>query len=420
MQAQGVYNYFSGHCYSVEAIIDGLPSEPTMQKTESDKGNYFKAVAASPKQVRGPHPDVLQIDEACETKDQLILDALPMVNTSSHAVVIMTSTFHKIFGLFQETWDRAEELGYCRISWDILDVTRSFDPAIWEDDTLLAEIPDLTIEQAGEKSLEHRVGGRVGDPDGWVDFGNVVQAWREKDSIDWFDVEYMGLRPSAAGMVNDPEDVDACVIADLSGDHKYVPGSDTAAGLDWGFQGMTAWDVEMLHKDRVKVQLESRTWTQVRSEKIIDQIVKDVIKYRISAIRADSSHPFENADLKARLSQELRDGDFRCSVVEVKFLTDKEKMLGNYRAHFQQRLNRIPAAFKEAIWQHKRYRYQKNSDKPVKEDDHCPDAKMLALEKWPINKRESKISKSNTEKEAQQGKGRENRNVTGGLLDERF
>ena len=126
VQSQNVYNYFSGHCYGHHSILDGLPKEPTMHKTNSDKGNYFKAVAASQKQIRGPHPDDLMIDEACEAKDEIILSALPMVSSSPDPLVVMTSTFHKIFGLFQETWDKADELGYCRLSWDIFDVCASF------------------------------------------------------------------------------------------------------------------------------------------------------------------------------------------------------------------------------------------------------------------------------------------------------
>jgi len=97
-QAQGVYNYFKGHIEAQPSIMSALPSDPTMKETKSDKGNYFKAVAASPKAVRGPHPDKLYIDEACETKDELILDAIPMVNTSPTSQVVATSTFHKIFG----------------------------------------------------------------------------------------------------------------------------------------------------------------------------------------------------------------------------------------------------------------------------------------------------------------------------------
>jgi hypothetical protein len=365
-------------------------------------------VAASPKAVRGPHPDNLFIDEACETKAELILDAMPMVNTSSDSQVVATSTFHKVFGWFQETWDQAEELGWVRLSWDSFDVCKEFNPAIWDDPRLNLEIPDLAL-------LKERADGRTGDSEGWIPIENIIQAWREKASIDYFDVEVMGSRPSAEGMVNDPEDVDACIVDNLD-EYPYRPNAETAGGLDWGFSGMTAWTAFMDYRDLIKVQLVNRNWSQVRSHVIIADIVEDVLAYRITIIHADASHPFENADLRAAVKKaidELPEKDqFRCSVIEVPFGrpvmvavkdkapdqghqkkeisknqgTEKELMLGNYKAYFARRLLRIERECKVAIWQHKRYRYQKNSDKPLKEDDHIPDSTMLALRRWPLGK----------------------------------
>ncbi|OJW18782.1 MAG: hypothetical protein BGO51_15540 [Rhodospirillales bacterium 69-11] len=414
-QAQELYNYFVSYCYSTMGILKSLAKEPTISKTETDRGNYFKAVAASQKQVRGPHPDTLLIDEMCEVKDELALSAIPSVMPSQHPLIILASTFHKIFGLFQEIWDNAEALGYVRFSWDIFDVCREFDPAIWSDEKLNREIPDLAL-------LRARAKGRTGDPDGWVSIHSVIQMWREKSSLDWFDVECMGSRPSTAGLVNDPEDVDACTVADMR-PYAYQAGADVCGGLDWGFQGMTAWTPWMSHKDGVKVQLENRVYTQVRSAEIIKEIVQDVLTYRIPTIHADSSHPFENADLRAAVNKALIGKDWRCAVIEVSFGAEKfgsmgtdtfEGMFGNYRAYFQRRLLRIPAKFKTAIWQHKRYHYQKNNDKPAKEDDHIPDASMLALKRWPLGKVASSMPKDMPpERDV-------HRTITGGLLDEQF
>lgn len=426
-QAKGVYNYFSSHCFSHDAIITHLPKEPLMQLTKSDQGNYFKAVAASPKQVRGPHPDVLLIDEACETKDELILSAMPMIDSSENQCLVMTSTFHKIYGLFQETWDKADQLGYVRISWDIFDVCKPFDPIIFDDPRLNEEIEDLAL-------LKERTRGRSGDPEGWVKFENILQAWREKSSLDWFDVEYMGLRPSAAGMVNDPEDVDACVVANLKG-LEWKPGAQVSAGLDWGFAGMTAFVELMAHKDGIVVDLHTKTYTQTRSAIIIKDIVAEVLAKRIRFIYADSSHPFENKDLQDALNKALKHSDFRCIVVEVKFGVEKEEMLGNYRAHFQNRLLRIQKVHTEAVWQHKRYRYQDGSDSPVKKDDHIPDATMLALKPWTKTVSSGGIPKGNVrERDKTKTRGlveaddrrkiREEVDdydtMTGGLLDEQF
>src|SRR3954462_12339028 len=87
-QAKGVYNYFTGHIYASEAIADSLPDEPTMLRTKTERDNYFRAVAASLKQVRGPHPDCFFPDEACEIKDDLILSAMPMVDSSPTPLVV--------------------------------------------------------------------------------------------------------------------------------------------------------------------------------------------------------------------------------------------------------------------------------------------------------------------------------------------
>lgn len=377
-QAKGVYVYFSNHCFESEAIINDLPSEPTMSRSVSDEGNYFKAVAASQKQIRGPHPDILFIDEACETKDELILSALPMVNTSPNQLVVMTSTFHKIFGLFQETWDKAEEQGYCRLSWDIFDVTKKFDESIWDDPEYVRTIPDLA-------ELKKRAKGRTGDEEGWIPVTNIVQAWREKTTVDWFDVEYMGSRPSAAGMINDPEDVDACTIDDV-GPYAHVEGAEVVGGLDWGYASMTSWVAFMSHANGVKVQVANRNWSQVDDATIIEQIVEDVIKFNIQYIRADSAGTFSNKSLQKALNTALAPLGRKCIVIEMVFGKDKVNMLGNYRVYFQNRKLIIPRTFAVAIWQHKRYRFEANSDKPMKKDDHVPDATMCCLYHWPLGR----------------------------------
>jgi hypothetical protein len=166
--------------------------------------------------------------------------------------------------------------------------------------------------------------------------------------------------------------------------------------------------------------------------------VSDEIKYRIRTIHVDASHPFENADLRAAVSKALGalppEKQFRCAVIEVPFGrpiqiaekdgtdkkrdvnrkqgTEKEAMLGNYRARFQRRLNRLPASNRVGIWQHKRYRYQDKSDKPLKEDDHYPDSKMLAQRRWPLGKAASTIEEHKP--------AIHRTTITGGMLDERF
>jgi len=375
-QAKIVYGYFSGIVFSTEPALRFCKKDPLMEHTESEEGNYFKALPASPKAVRGPHPDILLGDEVCEAKDEIIADALPMVTSSENPLTILTSTFHKIFGAFQEIWDKAPELGYTRFSWDIFDVTKSFDKAIWKDPELNRRIPDL-------HKLEELANGRTGDPEGWVRIENLIDAWQGKRTIDWFLVEFMGTRPSASGLVNDPIDVEAAMFdSKAETRYNYVIGAQVVGGLDWGFSSMTSWVTLMNHADAVKVQLSEENYTQVSSEIIIEDVCDDVKKFGINILYADSAGKFENDALQ----RELLKRRLRCKVIEVNFRKEKEGMLGNYRAHFQRRKMKIPIIFQETKWQHKRYRYIKGTDKPVKKDDHIPDATMCALQHWPLGK----------------------------------
>lgn len=381
-QAKLVYSYFTSIVYSNPQMLAHCEKEPLMEKTVAKGGNYFSAVPASPKAVRGPHPDVLMADEVCEAKDEILADALPMVSSSQDPLTILTSTFHKVFGAFQEIWDGADEFGYTRFTWDIFDVTQSFDPKIWNDPELNRVCSDLG-------KLKELAKGRTGDPEGWVQIENIIDAWRGKRSLDWFLTEYMGLRPSAVGLVNDPVDVEAAMLdATKEIEYHYVSGAECIIGIDWGFSSMTAVVDFMLHKDAVKVQIDNKTYTQTASDVIIDDVVQMVRTRGHRFIYADSAGKFENDALQNRLNKER----LKCKVIEVVFSKDKDEMVGNYRAHFQRQIIKIPERFKEAKWQHKRYRYQEGSNRPMKKDDHVPDATMCALKHWPMGIERSHIA----------------------------
>jgi hypothetical protein len=392
VQASIVYGYFRGYVDIDATISHHIKGIAKAVKTETVTGAYFSSVTASTKQVRGKHPDVLISDETCETSDELIRSALPMVGSSQYPMVVMASTFHKIFGIFQETWDNAEELGYHRIQWDIFDVCQSF-PADYWDRPEIAAI-------GGIDRLKAHARGRTGEPEGWVKIESVIQAWREKPTEDWFEVEYLGSRPSASGLVLKPEDVDSAMFdSEVDTRYAYVKGATCVLGIDWGFSSMTAVVELMAHRDEVVVQTGCRTYHQTPSEKIINDTCEKVKEHGIRFIYADSAGKFENIALQ----NELNKRNLGCTVIEVVF--SKEKfgtagpdgslgMLGNFRAHFEQQKIKIPrkvikdeddgskrlVSNNEAFWQYKRYRYQEGTDKPIKKDDHIPDATMCALQ----------------------------------------
>lgn len=373
VQAEIVYGYFTDYCDMHASIATTIAGEITRDKTEATDGHKFSCVTASPKQVRGKHPDVLISDETCETSDELIDSALPMVNDSKHPIVVMASTFHKIFGRFAETWDNAEERGYLRVQWDIFDVCKPFSADIWK----RPEIAKIS----GIEKLQKHARGRTGDPEGWVPIENVIQAWREKPTEDWFDVEYMGTRPSAAGLILKPEDVDKAVF-DSAVDSRYnfIQGAEDVLGIDWGFSTMTSVVELMGYADQTVVLLDNKNYHQIPSDEIIADVVEKVKARGIRFIYADSAGKFENVALQSALNK----ANLACKVVEVVFSKEKEGMLGNLRAHFEQTKFKLPKKFRDAYYQYKNYRYQEGSDKPVKLNDHIPDATMCGLQHFKL------------------------------------
>lgn len=421
VQAQIVYNYFRGYCdidASIETQIHGVAK---MIETKANEGHTFSCVTASTKQTRGKHPDVFISDETCETSDELIHSALPMVDSSQNPLVIMASTFHKVFGVFQETWDEAEERGYKRIQWDIFDVCKQFDAEYWDR-------PEIASINGIEKLRAHAK-GRTGDKHGWIPIDNVIQAWKEKPSEDWFEVEYLGSRPSTSGLVLKPEDVDAAMF-DTATDtrYNYIQGAQVVLGIDWGFSSMTSVVELMGHMDDVVVMLDNKNYHQISSSTIVSDCIKRVKKHGIRFIYADSAGKFENDALQNALNKE----GLGCKVVEVVFSKEKVGMLGNLRAHFEQKKYKIPRELQrvngpvknlEAYWQYKRYRYEEGSDKPVKKDDHIPDATMCAMQHFKIGRvtrsvptQQTKRKQTETEKE----KVQKTKPITSGLLKKTF
>lgn len=421
VQATIVYNYFKDYCdidASVGATIKGLPKA---MGTTANEGHYFSSVTASTKQTRGKHPDVFISDETCETSDELVHSALPMVDSSQNPLVIMASTFHKVFGIFQETWDNAEERGYERIQWDIFDVCKPFPADFWDQ-------PDIASITGIEKLRAH-ARGRTGDAQGWVPIANVIQAWREKPTEDWFEVEYLGSRPSAAGLVLKPEDVDSAMFdSESEKRYNYIKGATCVLGIDWGFSSMTSMVELMGHSDSVVVMLDNKNYHQISSATIIAHAIKKVRAHGIRFIYADSAGKFENDALQNQLVKE----GLACKVIEVVFAKEKVGMLGNLRAHFEQKKYKIPKKIlrdgewkpnQEAYWQYKRYRYEEGTDKPVKKDDHIPDATMCALQHFKLNRHTHKITpqaRTSTKKQTHEEKQITKKPVTAGLLKKSF
>ena len=101
------------------ALRQLLASDPTTKATRFRAGNSIKALMASSRSVRGPHPQRLRLDEVDEM-DVEVLDASmgqPMSRDGVPAQTVMSSTHQYADGTMTEILRRAGEKGWPVYEW---------------------------------------------------------------------------------------------------------------------------------------------------------------------------------------------------------------------------------------------------------------------------------------------------------------
>jgi len=132
-QAERVLNYIYGE--EVDDVMLRAPNAPTYlidggieqgtlkRKTEFNHGGYLRALMASQRSVRGPHPERLRLDEIDEM-DIAIFDsamgqtmALREATLGIKSQTVASSTWHNANGTMTEILDRAEKRGWPVYQW---------------------------------------------------------------------------------------------------------------------------------------------------------------------------------------------------------------------------------------------------------------------------------------------------------------
>jgi hypothetical protein len=126
MRAVAYFNEFWGKsCIGNQFIIN---NEITSKGFKTIKGSWVKALAASPKSIRGEHPNKLRIDEADEL-DRKLYDASlgqPKSKNGHKDNIIISSTLHHPFGLMSEILDDVDKIEAKLYKWCIYDVTEPY------------------------------------------------------------------------------------------------------------------------------------------------------------------------------------------------------------------------------------------------------------------------------------------------------
>ncbi len=364
--------------YGFEYISKFL-SEPEVQdytltqlKTiaRGKRGNWIRALPASPRSIRGVHGGdknrgaILIVDEEAEVDSDILRSALRTVNTGNPSVIVRLSTAHKAIGTFSDLLDHADELGYRIYSWDAFDVckfegdTPDFHGLLLDyfkdynkpdkDDILDSAIKEL--DAFWERKKRKKI-------DGWIPLMDIVRAYFELPK-EWFLVEVMAERAVGEGAVIQKHLID---LAIQSAQTDFAP-DVVIMGIDWGYVGMTAIVIVGI-KDGIWHVLETKSFTRQLLKPIIQYIQSVVSKWNITSIYADSSHQFENAQLKTE----------GLPLKEIKFVSYKEMGVGRLQWLFENKRIRIHVSQSELIRQLTSW-HRDRSGKIVKKDDHFPDA----------------------------------------------
>jgi len=320
-QARICYGYIMSFISRIPFLQKALAKQPTREEILFQDGSSIKPLTASEKSVRGPHPDLLIIDEACQADDELLVAAMPMIGTSKYPRLVLSSTPDKFFSLFVEVYTKSNDYPqFKRFNWSAEDcpaVSKSF--------------------LQTQKRL--------------IDSGNYT-------------IEYLGLPYSFAGKVFPLEQLRKCVR------HKNLRAGEGRkfAGIDWGhFPSPTVVVIveeEVLDDKRVSWKvLHTQPFLKENFEEVLDKVELILRSYQVSKVFTDSNDIGENQRLMSR----------GLPVFPVKFKSQKAAMISNLRALVENLLLKIDnEKHYSLVAQLRDYRYDS------KKNDDFVDALMLA------------------------------------------
>jgi hypothetical protein len=368
----------------------------------------LQSVPASPKSIRGKHPGgetktpgILVMDEMVEMEDNIVTDALGMLRGARPPILICLSTFHKMFGKFQEFWDD-DTNDFIKFDWDTFDVCEK---CTYSCDTCVAEIEEkyckvicncyldyereestLPVWSAFNYVKDNRTGelkkisGDIGQicPEcggridhkarfaerGWITIKEIRDAWKLYDK-EKFEVDIMGWRPSGAGLVLDPNALGLCIVHGLYWDKRAY----LRAGIDWGARGMSALTLVQRFGDGRCELIDAWHKESPRDQDIYDQLTYWKNRYGLDRVYADQSHPFQNDNVKFKLGMD---------VIEVNFNTQKMAGVGVLKNYTEKRMLLVDARFELCVRQLKNWHKDANGN-IKKINDHYPDSLLCAM-----------------------------------------
>lgn len=399
-QAKLCYQYVrDAHLASADLAAFTLYTQT--HDTRAKRGGSIKVSAASHTSVRGPHPvgpsggGGLTLDEAAIIPDDICDAARGQLTSANPSALIQLSTMGEAqVGRFWEVLEDPAGKGYELASFDIFDVAKRcpYDCAT----TCPAKehfAQDYCVGEGATRQVVHAAycGGRAHDVDGWVSVDEIAQHFRE-GTRDNFERELLGKAIAVTGHVYDPRLIDEArlvgkTLAKDKADHaRRFQLLEKAVGIDWGFAGQTAVCYGARLRDAVLVY-RWEFFSHQRFSIVREHVLKTCFEERIESVYPDSANPSDNEEMSneaERMAEQLGI-DWCPRVFPIVFSKFKAYGIGEVRRRLEKKEVcfapdfggvRDPA-FDAAMRFLKAYRNDEFG-RPVKEDDHGPDA-LLCL-----------------------------------------
>jgi hypothetical protein len=336
VRAVAYFNEFwSKNFYSDNFLINKQISARGFQTVNN---SWVKALAASPKSIRGGHPSKLRIDEADELDKKLYNASLGQAKAKNGHKdnIIISSTLHNPFGLMSDILDNVIEVGGKLYKWCIHDVTYPW--GFW------------TVEE-------------------------VLRKKRQVPKAMW-ETEYECKRPKIGDTIFDFESINR---AYKRGYNIAFDENITSEGcIDWGYT-CTVLHIIQDMKEYVNIP-NSYSWEQKELTDRCKEIIDLCIEKKVFVIYCDSN-PKDNYVTLRKLIKKKR---ARITVMPVAFSVWKTIGISVLRFYLEKNLVNIKDhTFQDKL---KKYHY-KDAEKEIidKKDDHYPDAWIAwGATKWRI------------------------------------
>ncbi|TET23617.1 MAG: hypothetical protein E3J71_01725 [Candidatus Stahlbacteria bacterium] len=356
-------------------------------------GNRIVAKTASARSIRGLHLGrgtrgaILLIDEEAEADEDVVRAARYTVRTADPALILRSSTYHRLVGSFARLVEDHKSQGYELYRWDSFDIAK---PCPYD-------CKSCPVNEFRSRYCK----GKAKESDGWIEADEIIGEWQDTNR-ETFEVEVMGMRPASAGCVIDPQAIDRAVIkeGEVRDDVCYGVCYGGCYGIDWGFAGMTAVVVLGIKGDAVHV-LHTEAFHRHGIDTIVQCLKELRDRFGLREVYADSSHPFENARLRdegfAVWGRPPAGGASAPSseTLGVPFVSFKEEGVAILSYLFEKDRIRIPERHTTLIRQLRTWRRDAQGH-IVKKDDHFPDALISAMMKLKLQGIGSRVRRSIT------------------------